>query len=157
MLPWHVHSVLHVLQTRRERNQSVKAPLIGLLPYVVTWIFVLLYLYQQPIILYHHLIPFVFFVGLINAYSVGQIIVAHLTKSSDFPLQNVLAVPIGLAVIDSLGPTLGVWPSALGNETYQIAFVFLCVGLAVGVYGSFIVSAAFESLKAILGNTADLQ
>ena len=106
----------------------------------------MVYLYQQPIILEQHLIPFIFYIGLINAYSVGQIITAHLTKNPEFPKNNVLTIPLGLAVFDSLGPTLGLWPSALGNGTYQIAFVFSCLGLAIGVYGSFIVSSSLEAL-----------
>lgn len=134
-------SALHVIQVRKERNQNAEAPLAGLLPFFVTWTLVPIYLYQQPIILYYHLIPFIFYVGLINAYSVGQIIIAHLTKSPEFPRYNILTLPLGLAVVDSLGPMLGIWPSALGDGTYQIAFVFSCLGLAVGVYGSFIVSS----------------
>ena len=133
-------SIQHVLAVRREQKKSLDAPLYGLLPYLITWIFVPTYLYLQPVILRHHLIPFVFYVGLINAYSVGQIIVKHLTKDGRFPMYNVLALPLGLAVFDSLGPSLGLWPSALGNGTYQIAFVFCCVGLGLGVYGSFVVS-----------------
>lgn len=35
---------------------------------------------------------------------------------------------------------LGLWPSALGDGVYQIALVMLCLGLAIGVYGSFVVS-----------------
>lgn len=89
------------------------------------------------------MIPFVFYVGLINAYSVGQIIVAHLTKNPEFPMSNVLTLPLGLAVLDSAGPVVGVWPSVLGDGMYQVAFVFLCMGLGVGVYGSFVVSFAF--------------
>lgn len=133
-------SALHVIQVRKERNQNAESPLAGLLPFFATWILVPIYLYQQPVILHFHLIPFIFFVGLINAYSVGRIIIAHLTKSPDFPYYNIITLPLGLAVIDSLGPMLGIWPSVLGDGTYQIAFVFSCLGLAVGVYGSFIVS-----------------
>lgn len=99
-----------------------------------------IYLYLNPIVLEQHLIPFTFYIGLINAYAVGQIIIAHLTKNLEFPMQNVLVLPLGLAVLDSVGPVLGIWPSALGNDAYQVTFVFVCLGLAVGVYGSFIVS-----------------
>ncbi len=56
-------------------------------------------------------------------------------------MHNVLTMPLGLAVLDSLGPVIGVWPSAFGNGTYQIAYVFCCLGLGVGVYGSFVVSS----------------
>jgi len=114
----------------------------------VAWILIPAYLYFQPIILQQHLVPFVFFVGLINAYSVGQIIVAHLTKSP-FPFYNVLVLPLLYGVLDSVGPYLlrytkifG-WPSALGNDVYQVAFVFCCLGLAIGVYGSFVIDVIF--------------
>ena len=91
-------------------------------------------------ILHQHLVPFIFFIGLVNAYSVGKIIIAHLTLSPKFPYRNSLIAPIGLAVVDSIGPKIGLWPSALGDGTYQIAFMFACLGLGVGVYGSFVVS-----------------
>lgn len=133
-------SIKNVLDHRRENKQSLDAPLYGLLPYLATWTLVPAYLYLQPVILYHHLIPFVFYVGLINAYSVGQIITKHLTKDSRFPMYNVLTIPLALAVLDSLGYVTDLYPSILGTGTYQIAFLFCCVGLALGVYGSFIVS-----------------
>jgi ethanolaminephosphotransferase len=58
----------------------------------------------------------------------------------------VLVAPLVFGVIDSLGPflqdhlpgSIG-WPSSLGNDVYQVAFVFMCVGLGFGVYGSFVV------------------
>ena len=130
-------SIINVMKARRERNQDPIEPLFGLLPFVVTWILIPAYLWLQPQILHHHLIPFVFFAGLVNAYSVGQMIVAHLVKAK-FPYKNVLLVPLAWGVLDSLGPTTGLWPSALGDGVYQVAFVFLCMGLALGVYGSFV-------------------
>ena len=133
------YSALNVMKVRQEQGKDVYSPLLGLIPYFVTWTFVPLYLYLQPIILHYHLIPFVFYVGLINAYSVGLIIIAHLTKNPNFPMYNVLAVPLGLAVADSMGPVIGLWPSVLGFGTYQIAFTFMCTGLAIGLYGSFVV------------------
>lgn len=145
MLTWTQYSALHVIQVRKERNQDAQSPLAGLFPFFARWILVSVYLYQQPVILHYHLIPFIFYVGLINAYSVGLIIIAHLTKSPDFPRHNMLTLPLGIAVIDSLGPMLGFWPSVLGDGTYQIAFVFCCLGLAVGVYGSFVVSFSDRS------------
>ncbi|KAL8916460.1 MAG: hypothetical protein Q9208_008492 [Pyrenodesmia sp. 3 TL-2023] len=142
-----LQSALNVMQIRRKDSKDPITPLYGLLPYFTTWALVPLYLYLQPIILHHHLIPFVFYIGLINAYSVGQIIIAHLTKDPQFPMYNVLIIPLALAVVDSLGPAVGVWPSALGSGTYQIAFVSLCMGLGFGVYGSFVVSAILHLQK----------
>lgn len=101
-----------------------------------------LYLWLQPTILYEHIVPFVVYVGIINAYSVGKIIVAHLVKSKKFPITNSLLIPLWVGVADSIGPKLGLWPSVLGSGVYQIAFMFSCLGLAVGVHGSFIVSLA---------------
>ena len=128
------------MDVQRERKQSPTIPIYGLAPFFVAAANVAAYLYLQPVILNHHLIPFVFYAGLVNAYAVGRIIVAHLTKDPEFPMLNVLTFPLGLAVADSLGPTLGLWPSALGFGTYQIAFVFMLMGLSIGVYGSFVVS-----------------
>jgi ethanolaminephosphotransferase len=73
-------------------------------------------------------------------------ILAHLLKSQ-FPFGNVLVGPLVFGVVDSLGPFfqkhLGFgWPSSLGDDVYQVAFVFCCLGLAVGVYGSFVVSTS---------------
>ena len=128
------------MNKRREEGKRARIALLGLLPCFGYWLLAALYLYLQPIILHYHLIPFIFYVGLINAYAVGRIIIAHLTKNEDFPMVNVLTFPLALAVLDSAGPILGLWPSLLGNGMYQIAFTFLMMGLAIGVYGSFIVS-----------------
>ncbi|MCJ1245646.1 hypothetical protein MMC30_002850 [Trapelia coarctata] len=119
-----LQSALHVISLRKSSESHTKdhkSPLLGLVPCFVTWIVVATYLYLQPIILHYHLVPFIFFVGLINAYSVGQIIIAHLTKNENFPYQNVLVWPLVLAVVDSVGLRLGLWPS-----------------MGIGVYGSFV-------------------
>ncbi|KAI9819148.1 MAG: hypothetical protein M1827_007304 [Pycnora praestabilis] len=140
-------SALNVMNVRRERKEPVETPLLGLVPFFVTWTLIPMYLYLQPTILHHHLIPFIFFVGLINAYSVGQMITAHLVKGP-FPYGNVLVIPLAYGVFDSMGPWLQQnvgkgWPSALGDDVYQVGFVFLCLGLGIGVYGSFVVDVIF--------------
>ena len=131
------------MQSRRERGEQARVTLLGLLPFFASWTLIVAYLALQPNILQHHLVPFVFYVGLINAYSVGQIITAHLVLL-DFPYQNIIALPLIWGVADCLGPVLqdqiGLgWPSALGDDVYQVAFMFTCLGLAVGTYGSFVV------------------
>ncbi|KAK4995836.1 Phosphotransferase [Elasticomyces elasticus] len=137
-----IQSAQNVMTARRARGQRARKALIGLLPPLVAWTLIPIYLYLQPAVLHHHLIPFVFFVGLLNAYSVGQVIVAHLVKAR-FPYGNVLVVPLAYGVVDSLGPHLRHavgfgWPSAFSDGVSQATFVFLCLGLAVGVYGSFV-------------------
>lgn len=132
-----ISSAKYVMKARKSRGQNPSKALLGLAPAVVTWLLIPAYLYLQPTVLHHHLIPFVLFCGLVNAFSVGQIIVRHLVKDK-FPYKNVLIIPLAWAVVDSLAPKLGLWPSALGDGTYQVAFVFLCLGFAMGIYGSFV-------------------
>jgi ethanolaminephosphotransferase len=136
-------SIQNVLKARRARGDAPYDALLGLLPFAGSWALIVSYLALNPEILHAHLVPFVFLVGLLNAYSVGQMITAHLTKS-EFPYQNIIALPLLFGVVDSLGPILQSrvgfgWPSALGDGVYQVAFMFSCLGLAIGVYGSFVV------------------
>ncbi|ELR07146.1 hypothetical protein VC83_02392 [Pseudogymnoascus destructans] len=138
-----ISSAQNVVRIRRERGQRSRVALLGLIPFFVTWTLIPAYLYLQPVILNEHLVPFVFFAGLVNAYSVGQMITAHLVQL-DFPYYNVLTVPLAYGVFDSLGPVLqehiGVgWPSALGGGVYQVAYLFCMLGCGIGVYGSFVV------------------
>ncbi|OBT82826.1 ethanolaminephosphotransferase [Pseudogymnoascus sp. 03VT05] len=144
VLTFNTISAAHnVVRIRRERGQRSRVALLGLIPFFVTWTLIPTYLYLQPVILNEHLVPFVFFAGLVNAYSVGQMITAHLVQL-DFPYYNVLILPLAYGVFDSLGPVLqehvGVgWPSALGGGVYQVAYLFCMLGCAIGVYGSFVV------------------
>jgi len=138
-----VESATNVIRARRARGDRSRGALKGLLPFLVTWIFIASYLALQPHILRSHLVPFAMFAGFVNAYSVGQIITAHLVRLP-FPYWNVMVLPLACGVIDSAGPYLTQaigfgWPSALGYGVYAVAFVFLMLGVAVGVYGSFVV------------------
>lgn len=138
-----LESSSNVIRARRRRGDKSRGALAGLLPFAAVWVFVLAYLKLNPRILHNHLVPFVLFVGLINAYSVGQMITAHLVGQR-FPYCNVLGFLLVFGVGDSMGPILqakfGVgWPSALGEDSYQVAYLFLMLGTAIGVYGSFVV------------------
>lgn len=142
---------MNVIKARRAKGDKSRYALVGLAPFFVTWTLIPLYLALNPEILYNHLVPFVFFAGLINAYSVGQIITAHLVKL-DFPYQNVLVLPLAYGVFDSLGPWLqrhiGIgWPSALGDGGYQVAYTFCMLGMAIGVYGSFVVRFIIPAIR----------
>jgi ethanolaminephosphotransferase len=146
------YSAQNVIKARRARGDRSRGALLGLVPFFVTWTLIPAYLYLNPEILHNHLVPFVFFAGLVNAYSVGQMITAHLVEL-DFPYYNVLVLPIAYGVFDSAGPflqqTVGFgWPSALGDGGYQVAYLFSMLGMAIGVYGSFVVSSLLASLSA---------
>lgn len=141
-----LNRALNVIEARHARGDKSRGALLGLVPFFVTWTLIPAYLWLNPEILYNHLVPFVFFAGLVNAYSVGQMITAHLVILP-FPYYNVLVLPLAYGVLDSLGPFLqrniGLgWPSALGDGTYQVAYVFSMLGTAIGVYGSFVVSCS---------------
>ncbi|KAI0440281.1 CDP-alcohol phosphatidyltransferase [Xylaria telfairii] len=138
-------SARNVIRARRARGDRSRGALLGLLPLFGIWILITAYLYLQPLIRTQHLVPFTIFAGIMNAYSVGQMITAHLVKL-DFPYWNVLAIPLAVGITDSVGPILkehvgwaSGWPSALGNDVYQVAFMFCMLGMAVGIYGSFVV------------------
>ncbi|KAK0669547.1 putative choline/ethanolaminephosphotransferase [Cercophora samala] len=141
-----VESARNVIRARRARGDKSRYALVGLGPFFAAWGLIVAYLWLQPGILKGHLVPFALFAGLVNAYSVGQMITAHLVKL-DFPYWNVMVIPLGFGVVDSLGPILlqhspipGLgWPSALGDGVYQVAYMFCMLGMAVGVYGSFVV------------------
>ncbi|KAI0172728.1 Choline/ethanolaminephosphotransferase [Hypoxylon sp. FL1284] len=140
-----VESARNVIRARRARGDRSRWALFGLLPFFGTWALVVAYLYLQPVIRTQHLVPFALLAGLVNAYSVGQVITAHLVRLP-FPYWNVLALPLAWGVADSLGPLLQArigwasgWPSALGDGVYQVAFLFCLLGAAAGVYGSFVV------------------
>lgn len=139
-----VESARNVIRARRARGDRSRGALLGLVPFFATWALIAAYLYLQPSILRAHLVPFSVFAGIVNAYSVGQMITAHLVKLP-FPYWNVLALPLLFGVVDSLGPALAAagspvsWPSALGDGVYQVAFMFMMLGVAIGVYGSFVV------------------
>ncbi|KAI9842144.1 MAG: hypothetical protein M1837_007431 [Sclerophora amabilis] len=159
-----LQSSQNVIKTRRERGERSRFALLGLLPFFATWTLIPLYLFLQPVILHEHLVPFVFFVGLVNAYSVGQIITAHLVKG-EFPYGNILNGPLLFGVVNSLGPWLenniGLgWPSLLGDDVYQLAFLYLSLGLAAGIYGSFVVSPTLSDhytlLRALIYFQADV-
>lgn len=133
----------NVIRARRARGDRSRYALLGLVPFFSIWSMIVAYLYLQPNILHCHLIPFALFAGVVNAYSVGQIITAHLVHLQ-FPFFNVLGLPLIFGIVDSVGPSIQKyfgfgWPSALGDGVYQVAFMFMMLGTAVGVYGSFVV------------------
>lgn len=140
-----IQSSMNVVRVRRSKNLAVIPAFAGLLPFISLCVMVPSWLALRPVILREHLIPFIFFLGATFAYQVGLMITAHLTKSP-FPHFNILLLPIAAGLIDAAGPfvkqkTDGVigWPSALGDSVYEVAYVFACLGLGIGVYGSFVV------------------
>jgi len=142
-----IQSSRNVIKVRRSKKLPIREALAGLIPFLALVTTAPIWLALRPIVLKEHLLPFMFFLGATFAYQVGLIIVAHLTQSP-FPFFNVMLLPIFIFIgmLDSMGPfllhhtsgTIG-WPSALGDGHYQVGYVFLCMGLSFGIYGSFVV------------------
>jgi ethanolaminephosphotransferase len=146
-------SCQNVARKLRGEGKPVLPALYGLLPFAITYALAFSYLALNPYILNTHLVPYAFFLGLVNAFSVGRIITAHLVKSS-FPYRNPLFIPLAFGVLDSIGPAVSAltydpvtetsrlgWPSSLGvgPSQYQTAYVFLSLGVGIGVYGMFVI------------------
>jgi ethanolaminephosphotransferase len=64
-----VLSAMNVMAARRLRKEDPIVALYGLAPFFLTWTVIPAYLFLQPVILRQHLVPFVLYVGLVNAYS----------------------------------------------------------------------------------------
>ena len=139
-----IESARNVIRARRAGGDRRRGALLGLVPFFAVWTLIPAYLDLHPNILHTHLVPFVIFAGLVNAYSVGQMITAHLVKLP-FPYWNILGLPLVYGVLDAVGPLLldaGLpfgWPTALNDGVYQVAYMFMMLGVAIGVYGSFVV------------------
>lgn len=132
------HSSVNVYRARIKQKRSPLPALAGLLPFFVPWVFIPLWLTLRPV-LFHHLIPFLLFIGIASAYQVGLIITAHLVHAP-YPYTNVLFIPMIFGIVDALAPRLVPgWKSALGDGQYVVGYMFLCLGLCLGVHGSFVV------------------
>jgi ethanolaminephosphotransferase len=85
------------MSARRERGENANTALLGLLPFFSSWALIVSYLALNPRILHEHLVPFTLYVGLINAYSVGQMITAvssSLSPQKINPISENLTSPL---------------------------------------------------------------
>lgn len=138
VLLYNVSSSIHsATSSAHARGKTTRSVLCGLLPAVEMWTIIVTSLYLQPQTLAHRTIPVVLYAGLVNAYAVGRMITAHLTKSA-FPYGNILLVPAYLSILDSLAVLCGVLDAPVLQD--HAALTYAALGLAIGVYGSFVVS-----------------
>ena len=149
-----------MIKVHRSKKLPVGEAFAGLIPFLTLVTMSSIWLALRPKILKEHLLPFMFFLGASFAYQVGLIIVAHFTQSP-FPFFKgmLLTIFIFIGMMDSMGIfllqyTSGIigWPSALDDDHYQVGYVFLCMGLALGVYGSFVVGTHTFFISLILAN-----
>lgn len=121
---------MNVIAARRQKGLPLAPALAGLVPFFLSSSVTFTFAYLNPVIVKEFCVPFMFFVGTCLAYSVGLIITAHVTHA-EFPYFTpyFLLLPMLAAIFlnDKVGPT------------EAVSVVWMSLGLAVGIYGSFIV------------------
>lgn len=111
----------------------------GVVPFVAFYVALITWIYLSPSIMYDHLLPLAFATGISFAFTVGRIILAHVTQQA-FPMWNpLLLLPFAGIFTVFLGQYLEWDPELTG-----ICSVWAGLGIALGVYGSFIAEIIFE-------------
>ncbi|KZZ96899.1 sn-1,2-diacylglycerol cholinephosphotransferase [Ascosphaera apis ARSEF 7405] len=128
-------SIAQALNAVKARGGNRRQALKGLLPALEMWVLVCIYLYLQPGVLHCCTIGLILYIGLMNAFSVSQMICAHVTKAP-FPYRNILTLPLYMGIIDSLGRHLGLYSECFMGD--HSTFIYVSLGIALGVYGSFV-------------------
>lgn len=121
---------VNVIAARRKQGLSVFPALAGLLPFTVSSTIFGTFAYLNPNIVIESCIPFMLFIGTCLAYSVGLMITAHVTHAA-FPFFTpyFLLIPMVISII---------FRHKI-REVESVIVVWLSLGLAIGVYGSFVV------------------
>ncbi|KAI5284495.1 hypothetical protein KEM54_001290 [Ascosphaera aggregata] len=130
-----VASICQALSAVKSRGENRREALKGLLPALEMWTLVCIYLYLKPSVLGCCTLGVILYIGLMNAFSVSQMICAHVTKAP-FPYRNILTLPLYMGILDNLGREIGFWSDDLMGD--HSAFIYASLGLSLGVYGSFV-------------------
>jgi ethanolaminephosphotransferase len=144
-------SSLNVINARRKSNQPIAPALLGLTPFFVVSGVAYTFLSHHEEIVHHHLLPTSLYLGVVFAYTVGTIIISHVSEK-DFPYWNITFLPllIGLAdvyITPYFRPYCPSWilicrePYISGE--YVLGSVLMAFGLSLGVYGGFVVDCIF--------------
>jgi ethanolaminephosphotransferase len=110
------------------------------------------FLLHHTEIVHQHLLPTMLYLGIVFAYTVGQIIIGHVAKQ-DFPYWNILFLPllIGLAdvYITPFFREYSLLIVAVNDREpyisgeYVLASVLMAFGLSLGVYGGFVMDCIY--------------
>lgn len=123
-------SSVHVIAARRKANLSLTPALSGLLPFFASSATTALFAYLNPTVVEDQCLPYMLFIGTLLAFSVGLLITAHVTHAP-FPYFKpyFLLAPIACGIL--LDAHVGPYEAK--------SIVWLSLGLAIGVYGGFVV------------------
>lgn len=92
-------SSLNVIKARRKANQPVLPALLGLIPFFSMSAIAYTFLSHHEEIVHRHLLPTMLYLGIVFAYTVGLIIIAHVSKKH-FPYWNMTFIPLILGIAD---------------------------------------------------------
>lgn len=131
----------NVFKSRRARKLQVRSAMTGVIPYVLFYFTLFVWVCFSPILIHTYLmLPFALTIGFSVALSVGRIITAHVT-SQKFPITNVLmAYPTLAMLIQLVGTGLWGWDSTQTTTT----LVWIGFGASFGVYGFFVAELITE-------------
>ncbi|ORY74615.1 peptidase C65 Otubain-domain-containing protein [Protomyces lactucae-debilis] len=128
-------SSVNVIAARRKNNLPLAPALSGLIPFFLSSGITMLFAWLNPTVVTEQCVPFLFFLGILFAYSVGLMITAHITHAP-FPYFTpyFLLFPMlaGIAFNHKIG----------AMEARDI--VWLSLGLSLGIHGSFVVDVIKE-------------
>ncbi|EPY50844.1 diacylglycerol cholinephosphotransferase [Schizosaccharomyces cryophilus OY26] len=122
-------SIWNALRALKKQQKCACKALLGLSPYLVQWTAVFLLYVKYPYFFEEQFVTIYLLNAIIFAYSVGVIIVSHVTESS-FPYWNVLILPFVVNALDAY--TFGIL------KNYQKEYIFAYFGFGLGIYGNFV-------------------
>lgn len=109
----------------------------GLLPFFVYYLSVFALIIVNPVLIEKYSIPLVLMIGASVAFSVGRIIVAHLTKQA-FPYMTPASfLPTIILILNELLKFLG-YTDAIKE------LIWMGLGLSFGFYGMFVIEIIYE-------------
>lgn len=90
---------MNVINARRKAKKPVLPALLGLSPFFAMSGIAYLFLSHHEEIVHFHLLPTLLYLGIVFAYSVGLIIIAHVSKKH-YPYVNMAFIPLILGLAD---------------------------------------------------------
>lgn len=123
-----------------DQQAAIKESYKGLVPFFAYYSSIVLYIYMFPEILPHHGFPLFLSIGLTIAFSVGRMILAHLTLQ-EFPF---IQAPMFLPIIQIiLNKTLvGVYGIEVNKALSTVNW--LGFGLTLGIHAMFVTEMIYE-------------
>ncbi|CAK7905839.1 cholinephosphotransferase 1 [[Candida] anglica] len=126
--------------SRFEADEEIAESYKGLIPFFAYYASILLYIWSFPETLSKNGFPLIISIGLTVAFSVGRIILAHLTKQ-EFPyIQPPMFLPILQTILAHV--LIGVYD--FDRSTVLTGLSWSGLGITLGIHGMFITEIIYE-------------